>query len=197
MADDLGKNSHVILPATVKVQHGFLAETGGPNGERIALVVLLVGVLEDVIDVGRPLVVPVDGHLTSGEEDSVDLAQDIVELGLRVMIVKRKHLRAGHFQVLHIAGADVGLVLLERLSEVLGVLGVDSDDWVLRRKGEDSGQEQRKDKRGYLHHRRINNYLQFQCGNDGYEGEKMKHQLRFLDLRELEVEEVMNSSRAR
>lgn len=139
LADDLGKNSHVVLPATVKVQHGFLTETGGPNGERIALVVLLVGVLEDVIDVGRPLVIPVDGHLTSREEDSVDLAQDIVELGLRVMIVKRKHLRAGHFQVLHIAGTDVGLVLLERLSEVLGVLGVDSDDWVLRRKGEDSG----------------------------------------------------------
>lgn len=96
MADDLGQNSHVVLPSTVKIQYSFLTETSGPNGERVAFVILFIGILENVVNVGGPLVVPIDGHLSTWEEDSVDLAQDIIKLGLRVMIVERKYLCACH-----------------------------------------------------------------------------------------------------
>lgn len=158
LTDDFSKNGHVILPSTVKIEHSLLAETSGPNGERIALIILFIGILEDVLNVGCPLIVPINRHLTSGEEDSVDLAQNIVELSLRVMIVKRKYLCASHFEVLHIASTDIGLTRLERLTEVLCIFSIHPNDRVLRRKCENCHQEQRKDKREYLHQRRINNY---------------------------------------
>jgi hypothetical protein len=159
LSEDFSQNGHVVFAATEKVHHSFIPEAGRPDGEGVVLCVLLVGILEDVGDVGGPLVVAIDGHLSSREEDSIDFAEDVIELGVGVVIVERKNLSSSHLEILHVTCTDIGLLVLRRLPEVIGIFSIDADDRVLRRKRHSSCQQNCKKEIGRFHHRRINYYF--------------------------------------
>lgn len=78
MSHDSCECGHVVCTSAEEVHDGLVAETSGPDGEGVSLIVLFVGMIDDILDVGGPLVVFVNGHLSSGEEDSIDFAEDVV-----------------------------------------------------------------------------------------------------------------------
>ena len=76
MTIDLSEYSHVVFPSTEDIECSLIAETGGPDREWVSFIVLLVSILKDGGDVGGPLVVHINRHLSSRKEDSVEFAED-------------------------------------------------------------------------------------------------------------------------
>ena len=85
---NLSQNSHVILFSTMDIHDSLIAQTCAPNGKGSAGVVLFVGPFHDIVDVAGELVVHVDGHFTSGEENSVYFGEDVVQLLMGVVIIE-------------------------------------------------------------------------------------------------------------
>lgn len=157
LSKDFSEDGHVVLPATEEVQCSFIAEAGCPDGEGVVLLVLLVGVVKDVLHVGSPEVVAIDGHFSAREEDTVNLAEDVIELGMSVVVVEGNHLCACHLQILDIASTDISLQGLGGLSEILRVFSVHTNDWILGREGDSNREQSGQQEVGCLHHKEINN----------------------------------------
>lgn len=94
------------------------------------------------------------------KEHPIKFAQNILQLGLRIMVEQRYNLRTGHLQILHIRGSNIGRVFVDscEAGEIFGVLRVDADHWLLGGlsvdggEGEDQGESGQPDGRLESHY---------------------------------------------
>ena len=71
---DFCHDSHVILDICSQVEHSLIAKASGPDGERVTPIILLLSVIEDNLYIGGPLIISVNGHLSTWKHDSINFA---------------------------------------------------------------------------------------------------------------------------
>jgi hypothetical protein len=71
---DFCHDSHVVLDICGNIKHSLIAKASGPDGERVTSIILLLSIIEDNLYVGGPLIIPIDGHLSSWKHDSINFA---------------------------------------------------------------------------------------------------------------------------
>lgn len=121
---NMSERAHVVLNLTGNDSQSLIAKARRPDGIGIAVVGLVHGIFENVLSVGRPLVADVDGHLSSWEQDPINLRQQVLELSGGVVIENGNDLHASHFHGLDVAGCNVSEILV---AGIVAVLGIDAD----------------------------------------------------------------------
>lgn len=85
-------------------------KAGAPDGKDVALFVLLYRVLEDIVGILSPLGRDIDIGVSSGEEDSIDPWEQIIEVAAIAVGENGDYLGAWHLHVFDVGGSNVGCV---------------------------------------------------------------------------------------
>ena len=72
---DIGQHCHVVRLSTGDVQEDFQSEAGPPNGVGSSAVIFCFGELQYELGIVCPLVIGVDWHVSSWEEDPVEFGE--------------------------------------------------------------------------------------------------------------------------
>jgi hypothetical protein len=125
----------ILIESRSQVGEKFKTQTGAPNGERIAFLVLIDGELQDEIGVLDPVIIDMDLILTGAacEQHSVHLLEQGFYFRLISEGVDGDNLRPAHLHELDVSSGDVGAEKFLGGRLIIFVdLGVDADDWILR-----------------------------------------------------------------